>query len=301
MKKYRGIAELKSSSEGIPRSIFILSSDLFQRKELLSFIEEKCGRKAKKVALKGLLEELSTPSFFDETPLLVVELSEKLKNDELQLLQNILAGQFQAILVCMASTLPKNISCDAVVELQEIKPWEKARVVELWIEELLKKRKKSMQKEAITALARELQQTPFLLQEELEKLFLYAHEKKMITLNDVEALCFFEAKPLIWHISDAILQKNHTLSLQYLQAIQESDIHPLQLLRYLRSQFHEALKGNPKPKLEKALALYGTSGLQGALLLIDDLELKLKNSETNELLELELMVIKLCSTSYQTC
>jgi len=297
MKKCANWTVFQAACTPKPSSLAIISSDEFERQEALERLEMLMRLPRKKVAISELLQELNATSFFDEERLLHIELEGRLKAKDQEILEQALFRVHGNILLLSGSTLPKGLECELVLEIPEAKPWEKQDIVYRWLQEYLTREKRAMQPKAVQLLAKEFQHSRLLLRQELQKLFLYTVDKKEITQQDVEAICVMEAKPLVWHLSDALLQKNAPLALQYVAELQEGDVHPLQLVRLFRGQFHEALAGGVKPKHKQAAQLFGLQGLQEALLRIDDLEVRLKNSDVDEQLQLELLVIQLCSTS----
>lgn len=297
MKKVANWAAFQAALHPKTASLAIISSDEFERLQAIEALLLCTQLPRKKVGVQNLLAELQAASFFDEKKIVHIDLEGRLKAKDQEIIQQALYSAHENVLLLTGSSLAKGLECELVLEIPEAKPWEKLAVTTKWLQSYLAGEKRAMKPKAVELLAKEFQHNRLLLKGELQKLFLYTDGKKEIEESDVEAICVMEAKPLLWHLSDALLQKNRTLALQYVAELQGGDVHPLQLLRLFRGQFHEALLGSVKPKHKQAFELYGLDGLQEALLLIDDLEVKLKNSEVDEQLQLELLVIQLCSTS----
>ncbi len=315
----------------------LLIKDEFERKEALHFlllrlkaILGKNFPKVQHVTPEELAEHKASFSLFSTHCILHIQNTQDLDTTELQLIEEQLAHlNNNNILILTGKDLPsalcKKIEANRaslILEIADVKPWEKQAKVEEWIRSYASKEKKTLQKEALQLLAKEFQDERFTLKEELDKLFTYTADKsEQITLNDVRAIVSLSNKAIIWQLSEAVLAKDKKLAITILQSLQEGDgggggeFHPLQILRYLRNQVHNVLemssliddqvhpdtimkrfptmKGKSFEKNLEFAKRYGTNDLIRALIAIDTLEVDLKNSAKDENLALEMLIVSL--------
>ena len=315
----------------------LLIKDEFEQKEALHFLlqrlkailGETCPQ-LKRVTPEELAEHKASFSLFSSHSLLHIQHTQDLNAAELQLLEEQLTHlNNTCILILTGKDLPtalckkiEAMTAGVIVEIGDVKPWEKQSKVEEWIKSYAVRWKRTVQKEALQLLAKEFQDDRFALKEELDKLFTYTADKSdaPITVNDVRAIVCLSNKAIIWQLSDALLTKDKRLALAIVHSLQEGDggggeFHPLQILRYLRNQVHSVLeisslvddqvapdvimkrfptmKGKSFEKNIEFARRYGTNDLIRALIAIDTLEVDLKNSAKDEHLALEMLIVSL--------
>ena len=315
---------------GLPPVICLLSKDEFELKEAFSSLlvrlskilgVEKKNLPLKQVTGSNLRDEFGSMSLFSPFSLLYLPSSEELKADDLDPVEEYLctaqAGSLLLITgTSLTSALCKKIEAGGLLcEVADAKPWEKQGKVQDWVMASIAKEGKTIQREAAFLLAKEFTDDRFTLKEELHKLVTYTQEKKEITLADVQAICTLSNKSVLWQLSEVILQRNKPQAIQILHGLPDGDLHPLQILRYLRNQVRNALeisalhdekvppdeimkrfptmKGKTFDKNYELATGYGTRGLTKALLAIDKLEVDLKNSAQDEQLALEMLILSL--------
>jgi DNA polymerase III subunit delta len=304
----------------LPSILLIQSKDAFELKETLHLLLDRLKKPFKRVGIEdieALLQEMSSLSLFaPQDELIVIENIERLKtlNDEFYQKR---PGRCLILtsLGVLPATLKKIDAVGLVLDIPEVKAWEKQSKLQDWILLFCSKQGKRIQRDAAALLAKEYVTDRFTLEQELEKLFAYVIDKNDITLKDVQDISCISDKSNLWQLHETILQKNATEALKILHGLDLNDLHPLQIIRNLRNQFQQAvelsvlhdarvnfeeigarfpqLKGKFLEKKLSAATNYGTFFLKKALVQCDKVEVDLKNSTQDEELALEKLVITL--------
>ncbi|HXF29240.1 MAG TPA: hypothetical protein VN457_05270 [Chlamydiales bacterium] len=300
MPKFTSFTQFERA-RSVPQLVAVISADSYDLEEAAL----KLGAQ-KKTSIENLLQELSSSSLFDADARYHLALHDKITAKEEELLEKCFQRPFSnPLLITSKKALPDVVSSvfemkGALVQIAAPKPWEEKAKTEEWISNFAKAEKKSIQKEAVSLLGRECATSRQQLLQELKKLFLYTSAKNEVTLDDVLAIVTIESKPLLWDLGDALLEKNVAKAIEITTT---GDFSVFQVLRYIRNQFHEALKmglgtsekaGKVGDKFRKAASLFGAKGLQDALVAIDSLEVELKNVVRDEVLALEMLMITIC-------
>ncbi|MDB6081704.1 MAG: hypothetical protein JWO53_976 [Chlamydiia bacterium] len=309
--------------QNMPHLILLLIKDEFELDEAFKSIKKRFFKEVKEIAVDQIAQELASISLFRDASTKSIQHLEQLKAGELEPLDRYInSGVKQDVLFLTATTLPaaliKKIEANGIIfEVPEVKPWEKQARVQDWIVRYCAKEGKTIHREAAFILAREFVADRQLLKEEMDKLLTYAINTKEIVLKDVQEIVTLQQKTVLWQMSDALLQRNVELSLTILKGLEGSDIHALQILRYLRNQLHNALevallskegvsqeemmkrfplvKGKNFEKLLDSSQRFGAAALAKAQLLVDTLEVDLKNTQQDEQLSLEMLLCSICS------
>lgn len=302
--------------------VLLLIKDEFELKEALKSVKKRFTD-VRTVVAEELEQELSSFSLFSKASTQVIERIDELKAGELELIEAAIgAPNRHSPLIMTATTLAPALTkkieaLGLVLEIGEVKPWEKQARVQDWICRYVAKDGRTIQREAAFILAREYVGDRFLLKEELDKLLTYAIDKKEITLTDVQAIVSLQEKSVLWNLSDAVLQKNGELALTILKGLEGSDTHTFQILRYLRNQLHNAvemaslhqdgvsrieiMKRFPQmrekafEKQFEAACKFGKEALLSAMIQVDTLEVELKNMQKDEELSLEMLLVRITS------
>jgi DNA polymerase-3 subunit delta len=205
-----------------------------------------------------------------------------------------------------------------VVDSSEEKPWDKQARLYREIKDACTQEGFHIREDALSFLAKEWSSDTSLMSSELEKAFVYLHGKREIELEDIKNICVFSPSTELCQLHDALMKRDSRKTVQVLHAMQSSDFHPLQVVRYLRNQFHIALelvslheegishqemsacfqkmKGKQFEKKLKA----GLRFLHKALVVLDQLEFDLKNAPFDEQMTLELALIYICRQTDDT-
>ena len=108
--------------------------------------------------------------------------------------------------------------CCGMVELARVDEGEGIR----WVMEKAQKENIKIDQEAARELVDALGADMMMVSRELEKLVLYVHEKKRITLSDVETLVLAAKQRSLYELTEAISQKDKARSLSVLEAMLSS-------------------------------------------------------------------------------
>jgi DNA polymerase-3 subunit delta len=201
-----------------------------------------------------------------------------------------------------------------IFEAVEVKPWEKEKQLVEWAGQQLAEERKTMPYQALQELVKQTGCNQALLKQELEKLLTFAADKNEITFQEAAKICTFGHADTIWQLGEAIFKRETAKAIKIASDLL-SDASLLPCLRQIRSQFQthfhigvalskgmpaqEAagdfpyMKGAFLNKTVDQIRHYGVRALQEGLLLIDETEIKVKNSQTEEKLLLELLIIRL--------
>ena len=198
-----------------------------------------------------------------------------------------------------------------IINIAELKPWEKERHLVQWLVEMVAMQKKNIQHEACFELVRGLGNEKRLLYNELQKLICFVGERNAITVEDVAMISSVENQETIWQLKEALWCRDSSRALFSLQSMNIEV--PLVFLAQLRTQFQTGLhiasmaqeniaditKAYPYMKgriLEKNVQLvknYGLKRFVKALQVIQNAEFELKDGYPHEKLLLEKVIMEL--------
>jgi DNA polymerase-3 subunit delta len=196
-----------------------------------------------------------------------------------------------------------------IIRFKEEKPWEKEKRLAEWVIAEAKQAGCRFSREGALALVKEVDHQ--MLQPELDKLICYAGSRGEINLEDIKALSTPTPHETLWQLGDALFGGDTPHALKIGRALLEegTSIHPL--LAHVRSQFSTGidilqaaeegvvtahfpyLKGKLLDKKLQLLRKQGKERIKQGILLIFETEVKAKNSSTDPLLLLELLIVKL--------
>lgn len=270
-----------------------------------------------------VLSELSSLTFFSDKRVVWLQQADKLKKE----VQEALEGYFErsqkgVFLLLTASSLHKGTTfykkCEkagVVLDIVELKPWEKEKRAMEWLGKKAVEARKVMQHPVCQSLVRLVGADQALLGQEFEKLLCYVGEKKEVSLQDVEKICSALSVETVWHLGESIFNFNAFQAVFVCQGILKEGTALLPLLRQIRSQFQtgyqigtilaqgggaaEVVKEYPYMKgqiLEKNLyqaQQYGLERYRRGLLALDEAEMQVKSSLMEDDLLAELLMIKL--------
>jgi len=267
--------------------------------------------------------ELDSLSFFVETRVIWIQQIDKLKKSVQEQLEKYLnRPSTSQHLIFSASTLSKQQALyqladqkGIVLELPEIKLWEKEKKAVEWVTKQATAVRKVMAYPVCQLLVKQVGADYALLSQEMAKLVCYCEDKKEITTQDVQAICSVLHVESIFLLGEAIFQRNATQALQALHTLMTDGQAALPLIRQVRSQLQTTyqvalllaqehstqdivqefpyMKGQILEKQIKYAQNYGLRALQEGLLIIDKTEYQLKNSLADPQLIMELLIIQL--------
>jgi DNA polymerase-3 subunit delta len=116
-----------------------------------------------------------------------------------------------------------------------------AKELPSWIQRRARARKITIEPRAVQLLASYVGGNLRQLDNELEKLSLYAGQRS-ITAEDVNLMVSDASEAMIWNLTDALSQRNPAKAMQSLQALRRGDAHPIYLLTMIARQYRVILK-----------------------------------------------------------
>lgn len=274
----------------------------------------------------GALEEaLCSGSLFSSARVILIKQAEKMKKPQQEfILSSLRKAPPQQTLILSASGWTKNnpfyIAAEkigVILELAELKPWEKERQLTEWVGRQATQAKKTISFQTSQLLVQKVGPSKTLLARELEKIICYIGHRTEIAKGDVERLCAYQHPADIWKLGDAIFASDAALAINIAKAMLEEGQPLLPLLRQIRSQFQtdyqvalmlaqgkseeeiaalfSYMKGNILAK-HKARALgFGIPRFKEGLIALDAAELRLKTTGVSEEIALELCITQLTS------
>jgi DNA polymerase-3 subunit delta len=116
-----------------------------------------------------------------------------------------------------------------------------AKELPAWIQQRARAGKFTIEPRAVQLLATFVGPNLRQLNNELEKLSLYAG-KRPITADDVNLMVSDASEAMIWNLTDALSQRNPAKAMQSLQALRRGDNHPIYLVTMIARQYRVILK-----------------------------------------------------------
>lgn len=270
-----------------------------------------------------LLTDLYSQSFFTEKRVIFIHQMEKLKKSvwkELEkYVKKIPRSQYlilSANTLCRQTNLYKLVEKEGIIlEFAELKPWEKEKFLIDWVAKQVAAQRKLMSYQVCQQFIRQVGIEQATVANELEKLFCFIGSRQEITRQDVEQINSAIVSSSIWQLGEAIFGGDVSLALKTTKSLLQDGSSLLPLLRQIRSQFvtayqlclllvqgkqpTEIISEFPHMKgqiLDKNIAnarQYGMETLRRGLLEIDHAEARVKNSEMDEHLLADTLIIKL--------
>lgn len=125
--------------------------------------------------------------------------------------------------------------------VQEVLVTPDAKELPKWIQQRARTNKIAIDGRAVQLLATYVGANLRQLDNELDKLSLYAG-KRSVTGEDVDLLVSDASEAMIWNLTDALSQRNPRKAMQSLQALRRGDAHPIYLLTMIARQYRVILK-----------------------------------------------------------
>jgi DNA polymerase-3 subunit delta len=116
-----------------------------------------------------------------------------------------------------------------------------AKALPSWIQQRARARQIAIDGRAVQLLATYVGSNLRQLDNELEKLSLYAGQRSIMA-DDVNLMVSDASEAMIWNLTDALSQRNPRLAMQSLQALRRGDAHPIYLLTMIARQYRVILK-----------------------------------------------------------
>jgi DNA polymerase III subunit delta len=333
--KYDNIRLLeKHLNESAPKHApfyFVIGKELHESQEavqlILKFLSPSKSAdyifEAFQINENQLWMELESPSFFAETRVIWIQQADKLKKSiQEQLEKYFLRPSPAHYLIFTASTAAKQHSFyqlgnekGVILELPDVKQWEKEKKAVEWISHQASAVRKTMAYPVCQLLVKQIGLDYALLSQEMTKLLCYCDDKAEITAQDVQAICSVLSIDSVFQLGEAIFRRDAVTALRTLQTLFTDGQVALPLLRQIRSQFQTSyqvalllaqerpaqeitkefpyMKGQILDRQVQQAQNYGLKAFQEGLLKIDKTEYQLKNSLADPHLLIELLIIQL--------
>ncbi len=186
------------------------------------------------------------PSLFGTKTLYIVEGVGSVKGKKSAEIASI-AGKAQddvCFLFLDSDAVPKDLLADAQEHgaaflLPDMKPWERQPFIVSWIQAFVKKREKTIDKDAASLLAQAFPSDRWGLIQELEKLCVYRLNDASISLQNVEEIGNVDLQPTMWQLLDGLLAGDGKVVAHCL--LQSSDMHDIAVLRFMKNQLERLL------------------------------------------------------------
>lgn len=270
-----------------------------------------------------LLDSLNAPSFLSPLQIVWVQHVDKCKKSIQETIENYCLRPSRSTYLILSAPswskqthFYKNIDKNGVVvEIEEIKPWEKEKYLVDWVCRQTITNGKKISYSTSQHFIKTVGLDQSLIASELEKLLCYCIDRNEIISEDIMKICANQHVETIWQLGEAIFQFDTSKALQISKDLLLEGQALLPLLRQLRSQFqtgyqisllllqkkqpHEItmefpyMKGQILDRNLKQSMHYGAESFRKGLLALDAAEMKIKNSSAEEELIFELLMIQL--------
>lgn len=270
-----------------------------------------------------LLAEIQVFSFLSQKKVIWIQQFDKLKKNIVELLENqFLSLPRSTYLILTGSALTKTLSfykkiekAGVILELVELKPWEKEKKLIEWLSKKALEVRKVMSYQVCQVLVKYTGSNQTLLSNEFEKLLCLVGDRGEITLQDINAVCVSFNADTLWQLGEVIFRRDVAPALRICRNLLLEGQAFLPLLRQLRSQFQTHyqvslilarggtseeiqqefpyMKGSILERHIQLTQLYGKSKFRQGLLTIDQIEMKAKNSQITEELLADLLIFNL--------
>jgi DNA polymerase-3 subunit delta len=115
-------------------------------------------------------------------------------------------------------------------------PTPDAKTLPAWLQQHVRERKIAIKPDALALLANFVGRNLRQLDNELEKLALYALGRE-VTVGDVRAMVADASEEMIWNLTDGLCQRNPNKAMHALRELRRSDQHPLAMLSSIARQY----------------------------------------------------------------
>ncbi len=197
-----------------------------------------------------IAQELNTLSLFANRHLVIVQGIEKLSKPTTEYLISYFSNPSTTVfLILTASSLARNTKLykeaekhGIMLDIAELKPWEKEKVLQQWIVETVAAQGKNITAQVAHYLIKHVTNDQTQLNLEIEKLMCYTIDRKEITLQDVIAITSAINLENVWQLGEAIFQRDANSALRISKALLNDGVAFLALLRQVRNQLQTQLQ-----------------------------------------------------------
>lgn len=324
--------QLEAFGEGeFPKVFFIVTSDELERREAVeltrSFVDSEQGNRSfqgGQVSHEELFQELNGIPFFGSSQAVVLERADKLSSSLSSALVEYLHSPNPHItFIASSASLPAQSKLlkgadqgGLLLQCVELRPWEKERLIEQWMVKRAQGEGWELEPAAASMMAKQLGTDKLLLAGELEKLICFVGQRKKIGASDVVAVCACVNLETVWQLGEAVLRRDGARAVRIMGQLLEDGASLLSLLYQLRGQVQNGfqicailqegggvsrvqqqfpyMKGKILERNMQLAQGYGMERFQKALLLINKIDLQLKNSQAPAEMVAEYMIARLC-------
>jgi DNA polymerase-3 subunit delta len=270
-----------------------------------------------------ILQELEAIPFLGGNCVVTVQNVDKMDKMGKEALQKYIAKPNRSVFLLMtAAALSGSTNLfklaeknGVVLQLVAEKPWEKESRVMEWIAEHCKKEGKKIGKSACHHLVKQIGVDMILLENELEKLISYVGERREIEDRDIGDICVHVPLETVWQLGEAIFLRDAARVLNVTRSLISDGNSLFVLLAQIRRQFQTGYhicsivtNGGSTQEITKAFPYmtgrilernirqaqnYGMERFKRGMILINETDVRSKNSSTNPDFLLEMLVVKL--------
>lgn len=305
----------------------IISKDPFDIKRALESLQRVLPLPLKSYPAERVehaIADINTYTFFAEKRIIHIFEIESLEKSS------------QAALVRLFQTLPKEVclvlsgaslhrgsqlykhgeESGLIVDIPELKAWEKEKVVEEWVIDHLQGQGKKITPQTAKFLIKQVGPEQSTLFQEMEKLICYTLGRPAIESSDVAAITSSASQETIWQLGEALFARQAQTAFRIAGALLDEGNPILSLLRQIRSQFQTEFQvcciieaGGTKEDVAKQFPYmkgfildrhvtqatqYGRHRFKRALIKIDEAEMAVKSSSLPPELLTDLLIAGLC-------
>lgn len=257
-----------------------------------------------------LYQALYSRSLFSKRVQILVNFSESPSKEIVALLEK----RSDADLIVATPKLPNNSpllsTFETILYQGELKGWELESMLSSWLLYTAKREGVKISDECALDLVKRCDVDVQLLFQEWRKLLTYVGEKRSISKEDIVHLAPEPTSHVLWHLNDACIKKNPK-AVDLAQKLLSEGVSPIAMVRALRGQYQNLLqmqqllkkRGEIQPHFpylkgrileQQVQAAQQLGDVTPSLLLIDDMECKLKSSSVDEGALIDLLILQLC-------
>lgn len=280
---------------------------------------------AENTQIQDVLTELNTINIFAKKRIFIYRNIDKLTKTATAALEDYIdKANPDVLLVLTAQSVNKGTKFykkaekqGVILDIPEEKPWQREKSVINWLHEKVQRDGKQAEPRALEALVKQIGTDQNFLEQEIEKIYCYIGDRKLITIADIASISSFVNVDSIWQLGESIFSFNVSDALKCMKSLLDDEVPLLTLLRQLRSQYQTYLQictilaagqgkdevvkhfryltGNILNKKITEAQSYGLNRFKKGILKIDETELKVKSSAANLEFLAEMLVVSLAT------
>lgn len=195
----------------------------------------------KETNITNIIETLNTPPFMDSKRFILIYDIQNASPSFLTELTKYIENPLDSSCLCLFATkIDKRTSLYKSIEKKgviiECKPLFENQVSR-WLKEYIKSQNKEISLESANLLVEKFSNNLRILTQEIEKLIIYIEDRKTITTEDIEQVCFRIRIENIYKLCNAILNKEKTKMLNYYFDLDNKE--PIYILGVISQQFRK--------------------------------------------------------------